>query len=175
MRTLSVACVLALALPALGQSQSLVEIAAKERERRKKNQETGIKVRVITERDLVALHEEGEEEYEPSPSEAPPPAPEAGANAEASRKALEAAWRRRMARAQTRLERARKKHENLSNLFLVTGQYYLDEKNRAVKITVSELQRLTGQAKAELEAAERAVESVEEEARRAGVPPGWLR
>jgi hypothetical protein len=34
---------------------------------------------------------------------------------------------------------------------------------------------MTAQAKAELEAAERAIETLEDEARRAGVPPGWLR
>jgi hypothetical protein len=178
MRSLSFACILALALPAVCLSQSLAEIAAKEKERRKKNQEAGVKARVVTDRDLVAVHEEGVEEAEDAAGSVPgtsAPAAEASSSAETAQKALEAAWRRRMAQAESRRERARKRHATLSNLYLVNGQYYLDAKGRVVRITVDELQRMTAQAKAELEAAERAIETLEDEARRAGVPPGWLR
>jgi hypothetical protein len=41
--------------------------------------------------------------------------------------------------------------------------------------SVGELQKLTADAKAELDAAQKALEDLEEEARRANVPPGWLR
>jgi predicted nucleic acid-binding Zn-ribbon protein len=42
---------------------------------------------------------------------------------------------------------------------------------RSLNKTVAELERVRG----EIEAQEQAVADLEEEARRAGVPPGWLR
>jgi hypothetical protein len=80
-----------------------------------------------------------------------------------------------MAQAQARRERARKTYEGLTRMYLVNGEYYVDARGRTVIGSVEQLQRLTARAKAELEAAEKAVETLEEQARRAGVPPGWLR
>jgi hypothetical protein len=58
---------------------------------------------------------------------------------------------------------------------LVPGYEYQDEKGRTVTRSVDELQRMTAAAKAELDAAEKALADLRERARRAGVPPGWLR
>ncbi len=60
-------------------------------------------------------------------------------------------------------------------LNLVPGMRYVDEKGQTVIGSVRELQGLTRRARAELAAAEKALEDLHDEARRAGVPPGWLR
>jgi hypothetical protein len=60
-------------------------------------------------------------------------------------------------------------------LNLVPGYVYQDDRGRTVIGSVEELQKLTAAAKAELDAAEKAKEDLFEEARRANVPPGWLR
>jgi hypothetical protein len=52
-RTL-IGALLLLAMPVLGAGQSLSELAQKEKERRKKNKETGEEVQVITDRELVS-------------------------------------------------------------------------------------------------------------------------
>jgi hypothetical protein len=52
-RTL-IGALLLLAIPALGAGQSLTEVAQKEKERRKKNKETGAEVEIITDRELVS-------------------------------------------------------------------------------------------------------------------------
>jgi hypothetical protein len=57
----------------------------------------------------------------------------------------------------------------------VPGYEYVDERGRAVIRSVEELQKLTATAKAELGAAEKALDDLLEEARRANVLPGWLR
>ncbi|MGH9460661.1 MAG: hypothetical protein ACRD1X_05560, partial [Vicinamibacteria bacterium] len=49
-----IGALLLLAIPALGAGQSLSELAQKEKERRKKNKETGAEVQVITDRELVS-------------------------------------------------------------------------------------------------------------------------
>ena len=84
-------------------------------------------------------------------------------------------WRYNAARAQSRVESARRKHQFLSSLNLVPGYEYVDGGGRTVIGSVEQLQGMTAAAKSELDAAERALEDLQEQARRAGVPPGWLR
>ena len=60
-------------------------------------------------------------------------------------------------------------------MHLVPGYEYVDSSGRTVIRSIEELQGLTARAKAEREAAEKALEDLLEEARRANVPPGWLR
>ncbi len=52
---------------------------------------------------------------------------------------------------------------------------YVDEKGATVIGSVRQLQGLTRRARAELAAAEKALEDLLEQARRAGAQPGWLR
>ena len=80
-----------------------------------------------------------------------------------------------MADAKARIEAARKKHQAMASLTLVPGYEYVDDRGRTAIRDVEHLQALTAQAKAELDATEKALEDLLEEARRAGVPPGWLR
>ena len=49
-----IGALLLLAIPALGAGQSLSEVAQQEKERRKKNKESGAEVQVITDRELVS-------------------------------------------------------------------------------------------------------------------------
>jgi hypothetical protein len=58
---------------------------------------------------------------------------------------------------------------------LVPGYEYVDAKGMPAIRSVEELQALTARAKAELEAAQKSLEDLLEQARHASVPPGWLR
>ncbi len=180
MRKLFATSVLLLALPAVGLGQSLGAAAQKEKDRRKKNQESGVKAKVVTDEDMAAAHQDAPKtEASPSPPRslfAPPQGEtESSDSSERVRKQQEASWRARMTQANARLERAKKAYDTLSQMYLAPGEYYVDEKGRAVILSAEELQRMTARAKAELEAAQKAVENLEDEARRANIPPGWLR
>jgi hypothetical protein len=115
-----------------------------------------------------------------TPLSASAPAGEATAasslDAEANaRRADEQRWRSAVAQAQERLSFARRQHEFLSSLNLVPGYVYVNERGRTSIRSIEHLQSLTAEARSELDAAERALEDLLEQARRAGVPPGWLR
>lgn len=171
-------------LPALVLGQSLGDAARKEQERRQKLKAEGVKARAVTEDDLSAgtpSPAPGKPVATPSPQPAdakttPATTAVGAADDEArQRRQSEDAWRRRMALAHARVERATKRYETLSKMALSPGEYYVDSENRPLITTVEQLQRLTAEAKAEQEAARRAIEDLEDEARRANVPPGWLR
>jgi hypothetical protein len=170
--------------PALVLGQSLADVAQKEKERRQKNQEKGVKPRVVTDEELKAG--EGKLANDPSKpgmyqaaTESPSGGVASGGGAEKTEQAEpagEAAWRGRMADARAKVEAARKKHEAFSQMWLVPdGSYYVNKKTGERIQSVEQLQAMTAAAKAELDAAEKAVEDLELEARRASVPPGWLR
>jgi hypothetical protein len=80
-----------------------------------------------------------------------------------------------VAQAQWRIEDARKVYEYWNSHTLVRGEALVDDKGRTVIGSIEELQGKTAAAKRALAGAERALANLEEEARRAGVPPGWLR
>ncbi len=94
---------------------------------------------------------------------------------EGERRNDESIWRGSVAQATARVERARRSYQTLAGMNLVPGYEYQDEKGRTVIHSVDELQRMTAAAKAELDAAEKALADLLERARRAGIPPGWLR
>ena len=87
----------------------------------------------------------------------------------------EVVWRGRANSARARVEKARATHEKAAKMFLVPGYEYVDKNGRSVIRSVEELQGLAARARANLDAAEKALDDLLEEARRAGVPPGWLR
>ena len=80
-----------------------------------------------------------------------------------------------MADAHARVAKARQRVTYFEGLNLVPGYEYLDDTGRPVITSVEQLQGLTRRAKAELAAAEKALDDLSEEARHASVPPGWLR
>jgi len=103
-------------------------------------------------------------------------APPAG---EAAPPADEAFWRRRMAEARERLHRSKLFAEALQSRINALWADFTardDPAQRAIieanrQEALAELERV----KADIERETRAIEELEEEARKAGVPPGWLR
>lgn len=91
----------------------------------------------------------------------------------------EAFWRRRMAEARDRLQRSKLFAEALQSRINALWADFTardDPAQRAVieanrQEALAELERV----KADIERETRAIEELEEEARKAGVPPGWLR
>lgn len=180
------AAVALLALPATAPAQGLGDAAKKEKERRASS--PAPKGRTYTLEELAKLppvanepapSPEGVSPSAPSAAPAAAPVPAADAPAvdeEAERRAeAEESWRARVAEARQKVEAARKKHETLAGLNLVPGYEYVDGSGRTVIGSIGQLQALTARARAELEAAERELEDLLEAARRADVPPGWLR
>jgi hypothetical protein len=185
-------------VPLLAEAQSLGAVAKKERERREKNKAQGVTVREITEDEISTDKGEPEEPEEEgtegnpeggtgsktegdTPQAALPDVDGTGQGAEAldkeqrDRKRSEAEWRARVQQARERISAARQQVQTLDELHLVQGERYVDENGRTVIESLEHLRRLVAEAKEELQEAERAYENLLAEARRAGVPPGWLR
>lgn len=186
-----------LAVPTLSSSQSLGSVAKKERERRQKNKEKGVVSREYTEKEVVGDKDEEGDKIEADQGEEPG---EAAPGVDGSPSVLpdpidptskvdsrdleqesrerhrdEVEWRARMQRARENVSAAREQVRVLSELYLAQGERYVDENGRTVVSSPAQLQRLTQRAKERLAAAEKALDDLQEEARRAGVPPGWLR
>jgi hypothetical protein len=194
-RVLVVAVAAILALPPITAAQGLGDASKKEKARREQGKTP--KAKTYTQEDLPTLPPDANEpatdtgESVPSPAaslpvpsrseEAPPSATgEPIFEEERSRPAENARgdenlWRGRVAQARARVDRARQRHQTLAGLNLVPGYEYQDERGRTVISSVEQLQGMTAAAKAELDAAEKALADLLEEARRASVPPGWLR
>jgi len=179
-----------LLVPGFAFSQGLGEAARKEKERRQKNRETGAKVRTVG-GDEVNTDTEGDS-ASPPPSTSPagatgtkpaaasePSAQRVGGGAPTQREKTgaksEQEWRYRIAQARSQKEKAEERYRFLSGLSLVNGEYYVDESGKPVITSLEQLRRMTAEAKADVDATAKAVSAVEDEARRAGVPPGWLR
>jgi hypothetical protein len=174
---------LVVALAASAGGQSLGDLARKEERRRKDVKKPA---KVYTNKDLGQV--------EPAPAPIVPPAtasptdpaadgkkPEvaAGPTEEDQRAASQEQWRTRMAEARTQLERSKMYAEALqtrANSLWADFTARDDPAQRSVietdrKKTLSELDRV----KSDIESQTKAVAELEDEARRAGVPPGWLR
>jgi len=178
---LVVAAVVACATTALAQTPTLAELAKKEQDRRKA---TAPATKVITNKDL------------PKPSTPPGvPAPAAAAPADAKPAEAKAAeqkaagedadskgeeyWRSRMASAREELRRAEMFQEALQSRInaLSTDFVNRDDPYQRAKIAEDRQKAFTEleRVKADIDKATRAIADIEEEARVAGVPPGWLR
>ena len=174
--------VLAAALAATASAQSLGDMAKKEAERRKAIKSPG---KVLTGDSIRSV---------PAPSPAtvaaPAPAPAAGGAAagsagtekpkpEVDRKAQELAWRQRIQTARDSLQRSQTFAEALqSRINGLTADFTArdDPAQRAVvandrQKALAELDRV----KNDIVQQTKAIADIQEEARRAGVPPGWLR
>ena len=189
-----------LSLPLVCAGQSLGNVAKKERERRDKNKKEGVAAREFSEEEVFGEKEEekaseGEAGEETEPSDGP--SIEANEADEAAvipgvdknlqddgdrfeqesreRKRGEAEWRSRASSARARIADARKAVQFFEELFLPPNGRYVDVNGNTVIESVDHLQRLTREAKEELAAAELDWKQIQDEARRTGVPPGWLR
>ena len=199
MRAFRIVCLLliCIAIPFLSSAQSLGSVAKKERERRDKNKKEGVAAREITEEEVFgdrlereaeepaedALSGEGTEGLEaPSGEEAAipgvkPTLPEPADPDKESRqrKRNEAEWRSRATEARARIAEARERVQFFEELFLGPNERYVDAHGNTVIDSLEQLQRMTKEAKDELAAAEADWKRIQADARRAGIPPGWIR
>jgi hypothetical protein len=160
----------------LAQAPSLVELALKEQERRKTLKGTASKV--YSDKDLpksgtpvVASA------VPPTPTVIPPEPPPAEAKPDDQKD--EAWWRARVAQAREAQRRAEAFAEALQSRInaLSTDVVNRDDPYQRAKIAddrlkaLAELQRVT----TEIEQSKKEIADIEEDARKANVPPGWLR
>jgi Ni/Co efflux regulator RcnB len=174
-------------------AQSLGDVARKEKKRRENNKAKGIEVREIGEDEIFDDEDESSEDENPNAgevgeteSETPSedgtglslgtdPDTERLDRERQERRRSEAEWRSRLHEAQARLTRARERQEVLKGLHLAQGERYVDAQGRTVVESLEHLQRLVREADEAVAAAEKSLADLREEARRSGVPPGWLR
>jgi hypothetical protein len=198
MRIFRTACLLVvcLSLPLVSAGQSLGKVAKKERERRDKNKKEGVAAREFSEEEVFGEKEEetapeGEPAEEAESSEGPSDDAEEAVipgvdqkpdedgdryeKESRERKRSEAEWRSKAASARARIAEARKSVQFFEELSLPPNSRYVDAHGNTVIESVDHLQRLTREAKEELAAAELDWKRIQDDARRAGIPPGWLR
>jgi hypothetical protein len=185
-RTLSILVAVFLFPLFLG-GQSLGEVAKKEKKRREDNKEKGVKVRVVEEDEFSTEEEETEgterttdteemlEEFEDTSPAIDRDTRNRNPNSATDRQREEALWRSRFSQARARLNAAQKRYDALKELHLVPGEYYVDENGRPLIRSLAELRRMVEDAEAELNEAKEGLDDLREQARRAGIPPGWLR
>jgi DNA repair exonuclease SbcCD ATPase subunit len=161
---------------ALAQSPSLAELAQKEQERRKALKATAAKV--YSDKDLPKPATPPVASAVPSTPTVVPPEPKPAEQKPVEQKD-EAWWRARIAQAKEAQRRAEAFAEALQSRInaLATDMVNRDDPYQRAKISddrqkaLAELQRVTN----EIEQAKKDIADIEEEARRANVPPGWLR
>jgi hypothetical protein len=164
--------------PAAG--QSLAAVARKEEARRRQLKQSS---RVLTNKDLKQV-----EGALPPPPPAAAPARAGGDAAkpadapvdeEQQRKDDEQAWRKKMADARLALERSQMYADALQSKInaLWTDFTARDDPAQRAQLEIERKRALAEQerVKGEIEAQKKAIADLEEEARRAGIPPGWLR
>jgi len=162
---------------AFAQTSSLVELAQKEQERRKALKgATGGKV--YSDKDLPKPATPAVASSLPPATPTPVP-DEKPPEAKPPEQKEETVWRTRMAQAREAQRRAEMFAEALQSRIngLTTDVVNRDDPYQRAKLAddrqkaLAELQRVTG----EIDQAKKDIVDIEEEARKAGVPPGWLR
>lgn len=163
----------------LAQTPPLAEVARKEAERRKV---TKAAPKVLTNKDLP----KSATQPPPPPAAATPPSAEAAAQTPEQEPAPppkdekdEAWWRARITQAREEVRRNEMFLEALQSRVnaLSTDFVNRDDPFQRAKIgedrqkALAEMERV----KAEIQLGKKQIEDIEEEARKAGVPPGWLR
>lgn len=170
-------------------AQPLAEIARREEARRAAIRKPS---RVITNKDLRPVERweppaqapaaAGQDAGTPGQPEAAPGQPAAPAEPEedeADPETQEREWRQKMSDAKTALERSQMYHDALQSRINALWAEFTAKDDPAQRAVV-ELERRKAMAeqervKEEIEQRKKAIADLEEEARRAGVPPGWLR
>jgi hypothetical protein len=160
----------------LAQAPSLVELALKEQERRKTLKGTASKV--YSDKDLPKSGPPVVASAVPPTPAVIPPEPQP-AEAKPDDQKDEAWWRARIAQAREAQRRAEAFAEALQSRInaLSTDVVNRDDPYQRAKIAddrlkaLAELQRVT----TEIEQSKKEIVDIEEDARKANVPPGWLR
>ncbi len=157
-------------LPAIDAgAQGLGDAAKKEKQRRERAASSG---KTYTQEDLKALPPVANEgsssaatasEATAPAQAAPQPAGQPAGSEVEKRGQDEKAWRSRVAEARERVEVARKAYETVAAMNWAPEGEYVD------------FEGMKAAAKGRYEAAQRTLDDLLEEARRANVPPGWLR
>lgn len=162
--------------------QSLAAVARTEEARRKQIKQSS---KVLTNKDLRQS-----DRVTPPPVAAPAatpaaPAPDPAAAAtppvdeDAQREQDEKAWRQKMADARIGLERSQMYSDALQSKInaLWTDFTARDDPAQRAQIELERKRALAEQerVKGEIETQKKAIADLEEEARKAGVPPGWIR
>lgn len=179
LRALVVLVIAAWALPASG--QSLAAVARKEEARRKQVKQPS---KVITNKDLRPVTTPPPPPPAPADTPVPPadgaaPAGEPAPDEAQQRDQDEQAWRAKMADARQALERNEMYADALQSKINALWADFTARDNPVQRAQI-EIERKKALAehervKAEIEAQKKAIADLEEEARKAGVPPGWLR
>jgi hypothetical protein len=169
---------LALSVASAAAAQSLGAVAKKEEARRKAAPKSG---RIYTNDNLRGADPSSvaPPASSPPPSAAAKPPDPAKPDASADPKKDEAHWRGRMAAARQGLERAKMFKEALQTRINSLSNDFASRDDPAQRGVVAsnrqkalaELDRVTK----EIADFEKEIATIEEEARKAGVPPGWLR
>jgi peptidoglycan hydrolase CwlO-like protein len=170
------------ALAASVGAQSLADVARREDVRRKQVKKPS---RVLTNKDLRQSETPPPPPATPPPAEAQPPKPEGTAPAEPEvsdeekRQKDEQTWRQRTTDAHQALERSQMYLDALQSKINALWADFTarDDPAQRGKIQTERQKALAEfeRVKTEIEANRKAIDDLEEEARRAGVPAGWLR
>ena len=195
MRLFAISCVSVLAcVPAAAQTD-LGAAAAKERERRKALAATASPPPAFTNDDLASEKQAAKdaakegasakdggkpgEKPKPKPQPAPTPLPTATTDDSADRRAQEVGWRTRAQRARQVVAQTAARVTALEQqIARVAGDTMASTDTNQILRLQTQRQSLEAQLNDAREASKTAQEQladVEEEARRAGVPPGWIR
>jgi cell division protein FtsN len=194
-RLVSVALALLLAGPALVRAQSLGEVAKREQEKQEKKKKSGkppATVKVYTEEDLkkaresesgavTVLPENGNVDAAPAASSEDDEVVSGEGRPAGGRRRTEAYWRGRATRLRDAVaeadQRIKELETRIAGLRNDMNPTNLQDPNR-LQTRDRELREAMGSldaARREAETARKALDGLEEEARRAGAPPGWVR
>jgi hypothetical protein len=178
----SLAITLLLAFATSVGAQSLADVAKREEARRKQVKKPS---RVITNKDLKAPDTPApppppaSETPPPKAADAIPPGQEAPVSDEDKLAQDEQTWRLRMADARQALERSQMYLDALQSKINALWADFAARDDPAQRAQIeTERKRALAEfdrVKTEIEANKKALADLEEEARKAGVPPGWLR
>jgi hypothetical protein len=170
--------------PFVASAQTLAEVAKKE-EARRKDVKSGGKVytNVDLRRDITASRPANATPAQPEPGTQVPalnlPAGKVEGGAEGDEKKDEKYWRERMAAARSMLERSRIFADALQSRINALSTDFVNRDDPAQRAQLSmERQRAVAEldrVNKEMADQTKAIADIEEEARKAGVPPGWLR
>jgi hypothetical protein len=171
---------LLMAWPSIAAAQSLGEVARKEDARRKGVAKPG---RVYTNETLRPSDRPADTAAAtPAASAAPESQPTADAPAtepQADAKKDEAFWKGRMKQAQDGADRSKTFAEALQSRINALSADFVSRDDPAQRAVIGKNREKAvaelGRVKKEIAAAEQSIREIEEEARRAGVPAGWLR
>ena len=177
--TVVVAAGVILGWVAIARAQSLGDVAKKEEARRKGLAKVG---KVYTNEALRGTSDRPTKAAAGSGSEAPPPAVEPAPEAPAEQGGPsrdQAYWRERMTKAREGLERSRTFREALQSQINALSADFTARDDPAQRALIgknrdkvlAELARVNS----EITGFEKQLRDIEEEARKANVPPGWLR